>query len=757
MRLFALALLLLLASAAPAGAAVTSEVIDGALVVRGDEEANEVELTVEGGRIAVDGTATALVANTTARIVVNSFAGTDRVDAGTLLVDQYANLIFTGGEGDDLLTGGGRSDLLIWNEGDGDDTGTGGDGNDGVQINASAAIADVLSFRPAPGGLARVAVSRTAPSRFELNFEAERMEINSFGGNDVIAPDPVALTGIGSRTEPILHGGEGADELTGGNGNDEIRGEGGSDTIDGGDGLDVIFGEEESDLLDGGNEEDTLIGGRGEDTVNGGDDPDFMLWFDGDGSDTVNGGAGGGDDLLVDGRDNAGDAFSYGPDPDGDGLLFSRANLDPFTIEFDTEILSVNGNGGDDAIVPTGATAIQTFLDGGEGDDEVTGANGVDGILGGGGADVLEGGAGIDQLFGEAGQDLVGGGDGNDRLLGGTDNDRLEGDGGQDQVFANEGSDVIAWNEGDGSDGVSGEAGFDRLEVNGSDAGGDHFELVPELGITRLKRTNLTPFVIEFLSLTIPAERTGGIEEVVTKTGAGNDTFTVSPGLADLGVVADGGPGNDELTGAEEEDFFLGGTGNDTVVLGGGEDLVNGQAGDDRLFARDGESDVVNGGPDQDSALTDTFAIDVVSEVEDLNEAPPNEEPPPPERPPAPPVRPPSPPIADNVALLPKLGGAAIAKSGRRLAVKIPLSCPAEEAGGCRTTLTVKATRGGTTLGSKTVRLAAGARTTASIPVPRAARLARNGRLPVRIRVATADAAGNTATRTVAVTLRVPR
>jgi Ca2+-binding RTX toxin-like protein len=759
MRVFALAFLLLLASAAPAGAAVTSEVVDGTLTVRGDEEANEIELTVEGDRIAVDGTATTLAANTTARIVVNSFAGADRVDAGTLLADQYANLVFIGGEGDDLLTGGGRSDLLIWNEGDGDDTSAGGDGNDGVQVNGSIAAADVLSFGPALGGPARVALIGTAPTPFELNFEAERMEVNTFGGNDAIAPDPAAPTGIGSRTEPIVHAGAGSDEIDGGNGIDEIHGEGGSDRIDSGDGLDVLLGDEGSDLLNGGADEDALIGGPGEDTVNGGDGSDFILWFDGDGSDVADGGAGGGDELLVDGRGNAGDAFSYGPDPDGDGVLLSRTNLDPFTIEFDAEILSVNGNGGGDAIVPTGPTAIQTFLDGGGGDDEVTGANGVDGINGGGGADVLEGGAGIDQLFGEAGQDLVGGGEGNDRLLGGTDNDRLKGDGGQDQVFANEGSDVIAWNEGDGNDGVSGEAGFDRLEVNGSDAGGDDFNLVPELGITRLKRTNLTPFAIDFLSLTIPAERTGGVEEVVTNTGAGNDTFTVSPGLADLGVLADGGPGDDELTGAEEEDFFLGGTGNDTIQLGGGEDLVNGQEGDDRLFARDGESDVVNGGPDQDSALTDTFAIDVVSEVEDLNGAPPPIEEPPPPPPPVqqPPVKPP-PPAADNVALLPRLGKVAVARKGPKLVAKVPVSCPANEASGCLTTLSVRQGSRGAVLGSKRLALAGGNRATASIPIPhRAAALARNGSLPVRIRIASTDAAGNTAARTVAVTLKLPR
>ncbi len=348
--------------------------------------------------------------------------------------------------------------------------------------------------------------------------------------------------------------------------------------VGGGVGLDVLFGGGGSDLLNGGADEDALFGGQARTPSTAGDDPDLMLWFDGDGNDVADG-CGRSDELLVDGREDAGDEFSYGPDPEWRAPVFPR-QPDPFTIEFDAELLSVNGNGGNDTIVPAGPTEIRTFLDGGEGDDRVIGADGVDGINGGGGVDILEGGARIDQLFGEAGTDLIGGGAGNDDLLGGAGNDHLFGQAGQDDVLGNGDNDVIAWNEGDGNDSVFGEGGFDRLEVNGSDAGEDHFELVPELGITRLKRTNLTPFAIEFLSLAIPAERTGGIEEVVTKTGAGNDTFTVLPGLADLGVLADGGPGDDELTGAEEEDFFLGGTGNDTVVLGGGEDFVSGQAGD---------------------------------------------------------------------------------------------------------------------------------------------------------------------------------
>lgn len=584
MRACLLALTLLLVGAASANAAVTHRVEGNTLTVTGDDADNAIVLSVEGGELAVNGEETGLGANPDARIVVDTLAGADTVDAGPLLAEQYASLAFTGGPGGDRLTGGERSDLLVWNEGDGNDTATGGAGNDGVQVNGSAAAADVFSFRPIPGGLARVVLARTAPTPFELDFEAERMEVKTFGGGDRIAPDAASPMGIRGRTEPILRGGDGSDQITGGNGIDELHGEDDPDAIDGGDGPDVIFGGAGSDLLEGGADEDALIGGEGDDSV---------VWFDGDGND----------------------------------LAF-------------------------------------------------------------------------------------------------------------------------------------GEAGFDRLRVEGSVTGGDRFQLGGELGTTTLQRTNLTPFAIDLPDVALAgAERSGGIELVSVVGGGGDDALTVSPGLGHLQVSANGGTGDDELRGAEEVDGFLGGPGKDTLVPGPGEDLADGQEGEDSLFTRDGAVDVVRGGPDRDSAQTDLLTVDVVSEVEDLNGAQPPPPPPPPTPRPVqpPPAQLPSPPVADNVALLPKLGRAALAKSGRKLVAKLPLSCPAEEAGGCQTTLTVKTTRGGTTLGSKTVRLAAGNRATATIPVPRAARLARNGKLPVRIRVATADAAGNTATRTVAAVLKLPR
>ena len=78
-------------------------------------------------------------------------------------------------------------------------------------------------------------------------------------------------------------------------------------------------------------------------------------------------------------------------------------------------------------------------LDGGAGDDSASGAGGADRVLGGDGDDRLTGGDGDDRLDGGAGRDNLHGGAGNDRLTGGLERDRLNAAGGQDHVNSADG------------------------------------------------------------------------------------------------------------------------------------------------------------------------------------------------------------------------------------------------------------------------------------------------------------------------------
>ncbi len=93
-------------------------------------------------------------------------------------------------------------------------------------------------------------------------------------------------------------------------------------------------------------------------------------------------------------------------------------------------------------------------LDGGPGDDLLTGDKGHDELFGGGGEDVLLGGERHDSLYGGDGNDLLLGGKDLDRLYGGAGNDLLIGGGMDDLLEGGAGHTVIAFNRDDGRDEV---------------------------------------------------------------------------------------------------------------------------------------------------------------------------------------------------------------------------------------------------------------------------------------------------------------
>ena len=214
-------------------------------------------------------------------------------------------------------------------------------------------------------------------------------------------------------------------------------------------------------------------------------------------------------------------------------------------------------------------------------------------------------------------------------------------------------------------------------------------------------------------------------------------------------MIADGGIGDDTIVGGTEVDSLFGSDGNDTLTGGAGADLIDGGEGDDTLLARDTTGDLVRGGAGADRAQTDETTVDASNGVEALDA-----------------TQIPAAPSLDRVALLPTLGAFKVARSGKALVARVVATCPAGEAGGCQTTLTLntaKAVKLGklrtvALLGSKSVKLAAGQQATVSIRLAGgAATLARRGKLAARVSIASSDASGNVATRSVAVGLKVPR
>ncbi len=116
------------------------------------------------------------------------------------------------------------------------------------------------------------------------------------------------------------------------------------------------------------------------------------------------------------------------------------------------------GDGDDTASASAQANAAIAFLvNGGTGNDTLTGSPNADVIAGGEGNDVILGLAGVDLLDGGAGDDTITGGPGNEPNQTGGD-----------------GNDTFIWNPGDGSDGLIGGPGTDTLVFNGS-AGNEVF------------------------------------------------------------------------------------------------------------------------------------------------------------------------------------------------------------------------------------------------------------------------------------------
>lgn len=107
--------------------------------------------------------------------------------------------------------------------------------------------------------------------------------------------------------------------------------------------------------------------------------------------------------------------------------------------------MTVEGGLGDDTI--TGSTVADTLdggdgndvIDGGDGDDVITGGLGDDRITGGRGNDTIRGNAGKDQIDGGDGADDIDGGIGDDHIVGGKGKDVLKGDVGDDTIDARDG------------------------------------------------------------------------------------------------------------------------------------------------------------------------------------------------------------------------------------------------------------------------------------------------------------------------------
>ena len=262
---------------------------------------------------------------------------------------------------------------------------------------------------------------------------------------------------VGSTNDDSIFGLDGDDLFSGRPGNDILNGDNGNDTLYGDSGNDRLIGGNGNDTLNGGLGNDRLVGGNGIDTAEfsskanrinlgstsrqtTGDGKDILT-----GIENVNGGAG--NDIITGNSSantlnggNGNDTLNGGL---GNDRLVGGAGID--TAEFSSKANRIN----------LGSTSRQTTGDGKDiltGIENVNGGAGNDIITGNRSANTLNGGNGNDTLNGGAGNDTLNGGLGNDRLVGGNGIDRLTGGVGNDTLIGGSGNDIFQINSGIGRD-----------------------------------------------------------------------------------------------------------------------------------------------------------------------------------------------------------------------------------------------------------------------------------------------------------------
>ena len=220
------------------------------------------------------------------------------------------------------------------------------------------------------------------------------------------------------------------------------------------------------------------------------------------------------------------------------------------------------------------------------------------------------------EVDGGDGNDTITGSEFADDLFGGGDADRIIGDnnpaGSRDLSVGDDGDDTLVWNPGDGDDTNEGGDGTDTIEVNGG-GGGEQFTVAPgRRRADRLRpRRRPAPFNVDI----------GTAERLDLNAGGGDDSMTSTTAVG-FALDIDGGDGNDTLDGGDGPDQITGGAGNDRIVGDNNpaatRDNSVGGDGDDTLVWNPGDGDDTNEG----GAGTDTIEVNGGGGAEQFTVAP---------------------------------------------------------------------------------------------------------------------------------------
>ncbi|MES2743624.1 MAG: calcium-binding protein [Pseudomonadota bacterium] len=392
--------------------------------------------------------------------------------------------------------------------------------------------------------------------------------------------------------------------------------------VQGGDTDDLLFGGAGDDVFDGGAGNDVLSGGAGNDVLSGGIGNDIYLFNPGDGQDTIRRHANEGSDTLLLGAGitsvttrvtrAAGDHnadlllwFGVGAQIRVEEYFTTSSGRPHISFADGTEWddsavtgrLVYDGSDGNDSM--SGLADAPNVINGGAGDDLISGGNvsdtlngeaGNDTLTAGAGAATLNGGGGDDVLNGGAGHAILIGGGGDDVLNGGAGNATLNGGAGDDVLNGGAGADTFVFKPGDGQDTIT--VGFLSRKPNGINRD------VLQLGVGLLPASTQIARGVGSAANNLSLSW-GGTDGIVLKNyfnpnyrlsaiafadGASWDYAALTArliyhgsadddtmqGLYDVANHIDGGAGNDSISA---------GALNDTLAGGNGDDRINGGAG----------------------------------------------------------------------------------------------------------------------------------------------------------------------------------
>ncbi|MFO0936356.1 MAG: calcium-binding protein [Gemmataceae bacterium] len=552
------------------------------LTVNGKKYANFGAETVnlEGS----EGNDSLIAPNYTGNVGYSAYGGDDVIVTGS------GNDSIYGGDGADSMTTGGGDDFI---SADAQDLAfNAGSGNNQMQFfNASGTIT-VDNSQITVNGAIRPTGTLTRLSIFSLDTN-DLIDASAFsgftgiydqGGVNTIKTGQGGSEVMSNSLDNTVYGGNGDDNLIGvngpyinaGAGDDQISARFAYTTVIAGDGndrvvLSTISGNVTmTDSIKNDNGLIVTFSGierleTGADVTNDVIDATafkgYLVLFDAGGSNTIYAGSGGSTIYL---------GYSNLPN-----TVYGGAG-DDFINASSGGAATIFGGDGNDTIY--GSFTYGDWLDGGAGDDSLTGYGGADTIIGGDGNDTLIGDYGPDTYPTTLDADLIDGGNGNDTIF-------ADGTGPGTQVFGRDGDDFIRGGNstyvegGNGNDMITCDFGTDQS--NGVIFGGEGDDIIVALGGVKL-----------------------------IDGGGGNDTITAGQ----FDCVIHGGDGNDNIVSGPGNNVIYGDNGDDVILGGVGNDHIYGGDGDDQLYGNDGD-DWLDGGTGTDQltggAGADTFVMDV--------------------------------------------------------------------------------------------------------------------------------------------------